>query len=102
MKGLIKRLEDIFSAVAFAEEGEFETARRIIGVEKPLFKKIKDLQHKVDLTVDDLISIAVTYAETGEHEKAVEILMEVEDRLVEVKRTHQKDIKILTPEVSSS
>lgn len=26
MKGLLKRLEDLFAAAAFAEEGEFETA----------------------------------------------------------------------------
>lgn len=26
MKGLLKRIEDLFAAAAFAEEGEFETA----------------------------------------------------------------------------
>ncbi|MDP2167448.1 MAG: hypothetical protein Q8J64_03855 [Thermodesulfovibrionales bacterium] len=34
MKGIVKKLGDIFSAVAFAEEGEHETAREIMrGVE---------------------------------------------------------------------
>jgi|GEM_PF-3521821 hypothetical protein len=28
--GLMKKLEDIFSAVAFAEAGEFDTARQIL------------------------------------------------------------------------
>jgi len=30
MKGLRKKLENIFAAVAFAEDGEFETAREIM------------------------------------------------------------------------
>lgn len=34
MKGLIRRLENIFTAAAFAEEGEFETAREILREEE--------------------------------------------------------------------
>ncbi|MEW6408682.1 MAG: hypothetical protein AB1488_01025 [Nitrospirota bacterium] len=34
MKGLKKRLEDIFTAVAFAEAGEAETAREIMREEE--------------------------------------------------------------------
>ncbi len=30
MKGLAKKLESLFAAVAFAEEGEFETARQVV------------------------------------------------------------------------
>ncbi len=31
MKNLLKKLEDSFAAVAFAEAGEFDTAREILG-----------------------------------------------------------------------
>ncbi len=34
MKKLMKRLEDIYAAVAFAEAGEFETAREIMREEE--------------------------------------------------------------------
>ncbi len=34
MKKLMKRLEDIYAAGAFAEAGEFETAREILREEK--------------------------------------------------------------------
>ncbi len=34
MKTLFKRLETAFAAAAFAEEGEFETARQIMNEEK--------------------------------------------------------------------
>src|SRR4030067_1119659 len=40
MKRLLKRFEDIMAAVAFAEEGEFETAREILREEILLSKKI--------------------------------------------------------------
>lgn len=101
---IMKRLVDIFAAVSFAEEGEFETAREFLAGENILFNKIKELQHKVDLTVDDLISMAITFAEAGEHEKAVEILMEAENKLENVKREFQKGLKgiTLTPKMSSS
>jgi len=34
MKRFLKRLENIYAAVAFAEAGEFETAREIMREEK--------------------------------------------------------------------
>lgn len=40
MKRLIKKLEDIFAAISFAEAGEFDAAREIIN------EKIED--HKSD------------------------------------------------------
>ncbi|MBI4653822.1 MAG: hypothetical protein HY752_02350 [Nitrospirae bacterium] len=92
-KRFLKRLENIFAAVAFAEEGEFETAREIMLEKKPLFERIEELKHEVALTVDDLTSMAIVFAETGEHEKAMEILKEAEDRLVEIKLSHQKNLK---------
>lgn len=93
MKKLIKKLENIFSAIAFAEEGEFETARQIMREEIPLSKKLQELKQEVALTIEDLISMAIAFAETGEHEKAMEILKEAEDRLVEIKLSHQKNLK---------
>ncbi len=38
MKGLKKRLEDIFTAVAFAEAGEHDTAREILREEERIQK----------------------------------------------------------------
>jgi hypothetical protein len=35
MKGLFKRLETTMAAAAFAEEGEFETARMIMNEDRP-------------------------------------------------------------------
>jgi hypothetical protein len=34
MKKIMKRLEDIYAAVAFAEAGEFETAKEILREEE--------------------------------------------------------------------
>lgn len=34
MKKLLKKIEDIYSAVAFAEAGEHETSREILNEEK--------------------------------------------------------------------
>ena len=39
MKKLIKKLEDIYAAVAFAEAGEFDTAREIMREEKRTQKR---------------------------------------------------------------
>lgn len=35
MKNLFKRIETLMAAVAFAEEGEFETAREIMKEDRP-------------------------------------------------------------------
>lgn len=35
MKGLVKKLENMFVAAAFAEAGEFDTARDILGEKRP-------------------------------------------------------------------
>jgi hypothetical protein len=35
MKTLFKKFEKMMTAVAFAEEGEFETARRIMSEDRP-------------------------------------------------------------------
>ena len=38
MKNIFKRLETTFAAAAFAEEGEFETARQLMNEEKQIRK----------------------------------------------------------------
>ena len=38
MKSIFKKVETMFAAAAFAEEGEYETARQIMNEEKPLRK----------------------------------------------------------------
>ncbi|MBI5049603.1 MAG: tetratricopeptide repeat protein [Nitrospirae bacterium] len=103
LKGLLKGLEDSMVATAFAEAGEFETAREIMREEIPLSKKIKELRRDVALTIDDLTSMAITFAEAGEHEKALKILKEAEQRLEEIKLGHQKDLKgiVFTPKTSA-
>jgi len=35
MKGLVKKLENMFVAATFAEAGEFDTARDILGEKRP-------------------------------------------------------------------
>ncbi|MEW5949520.1 MAG: hypothetical protein AB1711_08955 [Thermodesulfobacteriota bacterium] len=40
MWDLIRKIQDAMTAVAFAEAGEFEIAREIIGPERPKYKKI--------------------------------------------------------------
>ncbi len=92
MKGFYRKVEDAMAAVAFAEAGEFETARGIMREEAPLAEKIKFLKREVDITIDDLTSMAITFAEAGEHEKAVEIMEETEKRLDEIKKDVRKDI----------
>ncbi len=103
---IIKRLEDLFAASAFAEAGEFKTAREFLSGENMLLKKIKELQHNVNLTVEDLTSMAITFAEAGEHEKAVELLREAENIIEAFRRNYHKALKgrVLTPntEMSSS
>lgn len=90
MKGFLKKFEDTFAAAAFAEAGEFETAREILTENKSLNKKMKSLKHGIEITIDDLTSMAITFAEAGEHEKALEILREAEHRLDEIKKNFRK------------
>ncbi len=89
MKGLSKMFENTMAAVAFAEEGESETAIQILNQDTALGSAIIKLRDQVHLTVDDLISMAITFAEAGEHEKAAEILKEADEKLAAIKGTHQ-------------
>ena len=82
MESLTDKFERIFSAVAFAEAGEFETARGILN-ESPASSGADILSS--DTTFDDLISTAITFAEAGEHDKALEAMKEVNDKLSDAK-----------------
>ncbi len=42
MRGFFKRLEDLFTAVAFAEGGEFDTARQILNEESQENRRFSD------------------------------------------------------------
>ncbi|MBI5408314.1 MAG: hypothetical protein HZA14_03005 [Nitrospirae bacterium] len=46
MKGLFKKLEDIYAAAAFAEEGEFEAAREILRERKSADKQLRKRAEK--------------------------------------------------------
>jgi hypothetical protein len=41
MKKILKKLEDVYAAAAFAESGEFETAREIIRERRPAEKQLR-------------------------------------------------------------
>lgn len=53
MKGLIKKLEAIFVAITFAEEGEFETARGIKESPNVSDEKTTKLLHSNDKRAED-------------------------------------------------
>jgi predicted negative regulator of RcsB-dependent stress response len=67
MKSLIKKLENIYSAAAYAEAGEFDTAKQIMNevrTEKRV-RKISKLER---------VMMAITFAEANEHDTAIEIM----------------------------
>ena len=89
MKKFIQKIENSFAAVAFAEEGEFETAREILNDDVSITGNVKKLKNDVDVTVDNLTAMAIAFAEEGESEIAREILQEIETRL----NTAKDDLK---------
>ncbi|HDH05697.1 MAG TPA: hypothetical protein ENH01_08290 [Nitrospirae bacterium] len=68
MKKGMKKLEDVYAAAAFAEAGEFETAKQIAGEVRP--------ERRERLNWFERVMMAVTFAEAGEHETAREIMRE--------------------------
>jgi hypothetical protein len=68
MKNLMKRFENIFAASAFAEAGEFETAKQIMEEVRP--------EKRVRAGRLERIMMAITFAEAGEHETAIDIMRE--------------------------
>lgn len=106
-KRLWKRLEDSIASIAFAKTGDIEAAKEILHrAKQPLSEESKGLEHKADSTlstIDDLTSMAITFAEAGEFKIAWELLNEAEDSVKRVMKAYQKTLKemSLTPKMSS-
>ena len=66
MENWFKRYENVMTAAAFAEAGEYSTAREIVNEirpeKRPFMRKFERLM------------LAVTFAEAGEHDTAREIM----------------------------
>lgn len=107
-KRLWKRLEDSIASIAFAKTGDIETAKEILRkVKQPLSEESKELEHKADSTlsiIDDLTSMAITFAEAGEFKIAWELLNEAEDSVKRVMKAYKKGLSeiILNPKMSST
>ena len=89
MKNFIEKIENSFAAVAFAEVGEFETAREMLNDDPSITGNVKKLKNDVDVTIDNLTAMAIAFAEDGESEIAREILQEIETKL----KTAKDDLK---------
>jgi len=89
MKKFIQKIENSFAAVAFAEEGEFQTAREMLNDDPSITGNVKKLKNDVDVTIDNLTAMAIAFAEDGESEIAREILQEIETKL----KTAKDDLK---------
>ena len=89
MESFTEKFERIFSAVAFAEAGEFETARGILNESHA--SSGADILSS-DTTIDDLISTAITFAEAGEHDKALEVMKEVNGKLVDKRAARNRTV----------
>lgn len=67
MKNLIKKLETIFSAAAFAEAGEMETAKKLMN-------EIREEKRPRKISRLEIVMMAIAFAEAGEHDTAIEIM----------------------------
>ncbi len=67
MKNLIKKLENIYSAAAYAEAGEYETAKQLMN-EIRTEKRVRKTGRL------EKIMMAITFAEANEHDTAIEIM----------------------------
>lgn len=94
MKGFLRKFEDTMAAVAFAEAGEFETAREIIKEKQSAPHELQYLKCGAAEAISSLTAMAITFAEAGDHEAAIELLQE-EDMLEEMKEKSRR--KILKP-----
>ncbi len=79
MRRLLKDLEDSMAAAAFAEAGEFETARDIMNemrLSKEEIKAVKVKDERVDSLIKkhDRTEEAIVFAQAGEHEYARELI----------------------------
>ncbi len=100
MKRFLKKFEDTFAAAAFAEAGEFETAKEIIREKQSLANELQYLRYGAVSTINSLASMAMVFAKAGDKEAAVELLQEAETMLQEIRENYQK--KFLDPAKSSA
>ena len=68
MKKIMKKLENIYAAAAYAEAGEHETAKQIMEEVRPEMRE--------SLNWFERVMMAVTFAEAGEQETARDIMRE--------------------------
>ena len=68
MKNRTKKMEDVYAAAAFAEAGEFETAKQIAGEVR--------VEKRERLNWFERVMTAAAFAEAGEHETARDIMNE--------------------------
>jgi len=105
MSSLSKKIEDLMSAISFAEAGDIKTAGEILHGENSLCERLKKLRQKVDLTLDDidnLTSKATTFSEAREVGKAEKIMEEVNTKLEGVKKIFQEISNVIrVPKVIS-
>ncbi len=80
MKRLIKDFEDSMAAAAFAESGDFESARDILN-EMKAEKKVKVKDERIETIIEkhDRTEEAIVFAEAGEHEYARELIKRAEE-----------------------
>ncbi len=84
MKRFIKDFEDSMAAAAFAEAGDFKTARNILnemGESKEEMKSVKVKDERMDslMKKHDRTEEAIVFAQAGEHEYARELMKKTEE-----------------------
>jgi len=89
MKNIFKVLKDSMEAAAFAEAGEFETARSMAASGKKEEQKVVDIKKTMagSLSRLDTIEEAITFAEAGEIDTARRIMKQLKGRS-SVKKVH--------------
>lgn len=86
MKKLIKKLETIYAAVAYAEDGDKEMARK-------LMEEIRKEKQPRKIGRVERIMMAITFAEAGEEDIAIEIMRKGEEEQKEKRVRASKKIK---------
>lgn len=84
MKRFIKDFEDSMAAAAFAEAGEFKTARNILNEMGEAREEMKAVQVKDErieslMKKHDRTEEAIVFAQAGEHEYARELMKKTEE-----------------------
>ncbi len=79
MKRWIKKFEDEMAAAAFAENGEFDTARHILNKSRDEeLVEVKDERIESLIEKHDRTEEAIVFAQAGEHEYARQLIQKTE------------------------